>query len=749
MKRKDPVKIRVWVQETHAKPQSSWQVSLLTGLLLLSAVGSVVAGGWLAVRLILNPASLTWLSQFLPAWSREAARELQTLPEIQAEVQQAGQVAAAPLYFSTYAELTDQQAGFYDLLLPVLEPDPVCADRQVCRRLTELRVYRSGVSSKTDSLAYRLLDRIAVQGPEELAAIAPLTYTSPVTQGSTRILPLTTAQWIDGPSPPGIWLNLSGEWQRGSRVLYGLVLYYDPDRGQLNPLQTWSSVAGTLPHWQQITGNATPELVVDQSVGLEPQFQVFQVRSGRSAAQRIALEPISLTEAAFSDRTYTNGLLLARHGLWSGALVLLNTVKQRGTWPSAAQSQLDVIALHAKVTQTQADRDWASPTQQVLAQVMDGRWAKALNLLKAAHQSGYDVKNLLTSNADRIWDRVETALRVHPHQAELQQWGTLILAVQHNSTQAMAWLRRQPKPAATPAIDQTLALLNATPSPSGPATPPPAVPASATVPATPTALVGTVVPLDQVQPADWSGPQTVAFTPAPQQQWYRIQVVGLHDGRHWQRAVALQPKDPKLATNQLWQQFQHSSLQLIVWQGTMPVQQVPLTLQALQFRQGQLALLATGPALTPAADTVLTAVTPDTLHWTQSVNLHTLESLAQQYPNWQTTLIPQLWQRLKTAQLLPEDESDPLQTIGSWSVQAMEVTGKTPPEFVLTIAAPTTTPRTVIFSQQGALLYSDLSSRQSLITIAESTATQQPILLLSDDRGVFWQQWSDRTQKFE
>lgn len=746
MKRKLAVKTRVWIGETRATPKFNWKVALLISTLILTAVGAVAGGGWLAVRLMLNPASVTWLSRFLPDWSRFATRELQTLAEIQAEVQQTRQTAAAPLNFSTYPGLTSQQAGFYDLLLPVLVPDKACLNSRPCQRITELRVYRPDGSTARGAL-YRLIDRIAVQGPEELVAIAPLTHSSSVTQGSTRILPLTAAQWMDGASPAGIWLNLSGEWQRGSRVRYGLVLHYDPTQGQLNPLQTWSSVAGQFPRWQQITGSATPELVVDQSVGLEPQLQVFQVQRGRTAAQRIVLESVSLTEAPFAHRTYTNALLLARHGLWSEALALLKTVKQRGNWSAAAQAQLDVIALHAKITQAQADQDWASPTQQVLAQVMDGRWSEALNLMKSAHRSGYDVQNLLSSNADRIWERVEAALRVNARQADLQQWGMLVLAVQQNSTQAMAWFRKQPKPTTAPAIESTLALLNSTTRepalpPASPATPEPTA-------LLPTGLVGSVVPVPQVKPEEWSGPQPVAFTPAPQQQWYRIQTIGLHDGRTWQYPADLKETDEQGSTHRLWQQFQHSNFQLIVWQDTAPIQQVPLTLQALQVNQGRLFLLATGSALPNRENLTLTAVTTDTLNWTQSSSTQTLQILTQQYPNWRKTLIPTLWRQLRAAQLLPEVAADPLQTIGDWAVQTMEVTGAGPPEFVLTIEAEAAAPRTVIFSQQGNILYSDLSRRQSLVALAESAITQQPILILSNDQDLFLQQWSNQTQKFE
>lgn len=806
MKPKVPVKVRVWVTELKQSPskvpsQVSWRTKLLTVTMLTGAVSLILGGSWLAVRLIINPASLVWLTHVLPTWGSLDAVKPQTLDQIKAEVNQAGHQIGAPLHFSTYPGMTRQQAGFQDVLLPIVSPLKHCSQSnhqstqvnrssqtnrsnspagsgQNCAQIVELRIYHPIAGSKQTGkdLFYELADQITITGPEELTAIAPLAHTSTTTQGSTRHLPLTQIHFIHGTAPAGIWFHLSGEWKRGSRLLYGQVFQFDPQRNRLYSVQAWSSPAGQRPHWQQVTGDATAELVVDQSIGLEPKFQVYQLKPPRSLIQSVTLELISLTEAALSDRTYTNGLLMARHGLWSPAGQLLMTVKRTGNWSAAAQAQLDLVMLHAEVTQMQADRDWASPTQQILAQVMDGRWSKALNLLKTAHQSGYDVRNLLATNSERLWQRVETALRVNPRQRELQEWGTLILAVRQNRTQAIAWLRRQP-PASTAAkqtIEQTLALLQPSPLPSpipasvplAPTTASASTPVSATLPAASVGLIGSVTPINTVQTADWVGPPSLspanAPSLAPNQQWYRVDVIGLKRGQQWQPSLwsGLEVSSTTQQAQQLWQQLgfadpqsPDSQLQMVAWQGTTAAHTFPGQVKALQFRNGQLSLLTVGEPL-PASITpsAMVAITPSTLSWSQPSTVITLAELAQQQSVWKTRLMPQLWQDLQAAQLIPPvaEASDPLQILGPWSAQLMELTDDQQPEVVLTIEPAAGSPHTVIFSGQGSRLYSDLNApSDSLIAIAGPADSPLAMLIVKTAQGMSLQQWSKQNLRFE
>jgi hypothetical protein len=552
-------------------------------------------------------------------------------------------------------------------------------------------------------------------------------------------------------------------------VRYGQVVDYDPVRARLSLLQAWSSPAGQLPQWQQVTGSLTPELVVNQSVGLEPQFQVFQFKASRSLIQPTTLEPISLTAAALNDRSYENSLLLARNGLWSLALARLQAFKQSsaqsgtqsGIWSAAAQAQLDLIALHAEVTQAQADQDWASPTQQVLAQVIDGRWSQSLAELKSASESGYDIRSLLDTNSDRIWQRVETALRMNARQANLQTWGTLMLTVRQNQQQALTWLRKQPQvtPELTQSMQPLLTLLNPSSAPDAAPDSPPEIAAQP-----PLSLVGWVTPLTTLQPQDWTplakpgakpDAKSVTITAQPplRQSWYQIELKSLQTDQNRQKlaqpvakqSAAKQSAAKQSAANAPEQSIAPLSLQLGVWQNAAQVQSLPLTIKATQLKQGQLSLLGLSEALPSALKpSTLVAVTPN-ITWLQPKASLPLKELMQQ-PDWQP-LLPSLWQALTTARLISDPTADPLAAIGQWSVQRLALTGNPTPEAVLTLEPDAGSSRTVIFSNQK-LLYSDLQwPDQTLIGLVGEA--NRSMLLLQQGQSLVLKQWSAQTQQFE
>ncbi len=434
---------------TQARPQKtgSWKVNLLVTTLLLSAIVGVGGGGFLAAQFIFNPSALSWLPGNKLSGAEHSA---QTLKEIQAEAYKAGVFAGSPLYVSTYPGFQKGALGQDDFLLPIYASS-------MLEKLTELRVYRQiKIAEKT---VFELKDRVAIEGPSEAEAIAPLTASAHLIQGSDRLLALSEVDFVEGKAPAaGIWLQVSGEWARsGSQVVYGRVLHYDPLRSRFHTLLTWTSPAGELPRWQQITGSAQTELLVNQTVGLEPHFQVYQMKARQSMAEALQLEAIALTKPALSDRTYENALLLAQNGLWASAKELLELVKQNSSWSATAQAQLDLVKLHAQATKAQANRTWASPNQQILALLLDGRWTKALSQLKTAHQNGHDIINFLHANVDHLLPQVETSLIVNPGEADVLRWGTLMKAIQSNNRDAIVWLQKHQAPAD---VQQILALLN-------------------------------------------------------------------------------------------------------------------------------------------------------------------------------------------------------------------------------------------------------------------------------------------------
>ena len=415
--------VRVLVSQQPLPTQRrSLQQSGLPWVVAIATIFLLSGGSWFAARLIVNPGS--WLRGILPEWNQGA--NLQTLAGIRTEAAKAGQSVGQAIALANGT-----------VLLPILAPQPHC---QNCTQIAELRAYRASAQA-----SYELVDRLSTPGIEELMAIAPLTTSRVTSAGSSRKLPLTHITAMESPPDAAVWLCLSGEWQRSStQTLYGQIVRYDAQRDRLQPILNWTSPAAELPRWQQITGSATPELWINQSIGLEPQFQVYQVRSPNAPGKLVQLEAIGLTESVLEDSTYEHGLLLARNGLWSVALTSLQRAKtvQGSNWSAQAQAQLDLIALHAQQTQQQADRDWASPAQQITALLIDGRWAAAFDRLKAARANGYDIKSLLVANADLFWQRIDAALRVDSGQIEVQRWGTLLQAAQHDRPTAIAWLKQ-------------------------------------------------------------------------------------------------------------------------------------------------------------------------------------------------------------------------------------------------------------------------------------------------------------------
>ena len=707
--------VRVLVSQ---HPTSSQRRSLQRpGLPWAAAIATIVlltGGSWFAARLIVNPSS--WLRGILPEWNQGAG--LQSLAKIRAEAAKAGQTVGQAIALSNG-----------EVLLPILVPQPHC---QGCTQIVELRVYRSPTPAQ-----YELVDRLSIPGIEELMAIAPLTNSKVTSAGSSRKLPLTQIAVMES-APDAGWLCLSGEWQRGStQTLYGQILRYDPQRDRLQPMLSWTSPAAELPRWQQITGSATPELLINQSIGLEPQFQVYQVRSPNAPGKLVQLEAIGLTELALEDSTYEHGLLLARNGLWSAALQSFQRVKaaQSANWSARSQAQMDLIALHAQQTQRQADRDWASPTQQITALLIDGRWAAAFDRLKAAHTDGYDIKSLLVANADLFWMRIAASLRVDAGQVEVQRWGTLLQAAQHDRPTAIAWLKqtlKQTQPRlSVQQTQQIFALLDL------PADAPPIATA-----ATSLRLLGSATPIDRFNAADW-------FSPSPSLQakstqataWYEIQVLGFQQKTQWQRSPI-----PANQAAKVWSQLglsANSQIQLTA--GATGAQAIAATIQAIQIDHGSLHLLAS--AAPSGRSAALLAITPD-LHWLAPTSTLTLATLKQQQPQPAANLIQTLEAELQqNGQMLPVSTTAPSDEAPSgvapsdlttWSIDLLKLTGNADPEIVLTLNTDqpgVTAPRTLIFSSKGVLLYSDLQTPEQAIVAIVDLQGAMPALILQNSQG--------------
>ncbi|HEY9627754.1 MAG TPA: hypothetical protein V6C84_10670 [Coleofasciculaceae cyanobacterium] len=779
-----PVKVSIWVDELQPRRRGS----ALLAIMGIGAIGLLGWGSWLAVRLIVNPGSVSWLNDMLPEWGRFAlaGSTTQTWTEIAAEATQSGLALGEPIAISS------ESSSSQDILLPILAPQSRCRDKasanSACHQIVELRAYRPQ-KAELGQTKFERVDQLKVTGLEELMAIAPLKLVA--NPGSSRKLPLTQIALVEGTSPDtAIWLHLSGDWQRGSaEVKYGQLVRYDPRRDRLQTLLSWTSPAGQLPLWQQVTGSVVPELVINQSVGLEPQFQVYQVNLPRLPGEPLRLEAIALMESVSEQPRYVKGLLLARSGLWSLALKLLTEQTTPPDLKSATvQAQIDFITLHAHVTQAQADRNWASPTQAIAALAIDGRWAKALEALRSARSSGYDIKSLLAANAESLQRRVEAALRADPNQPLVRQWGALTVASQRDRTAAIAWLRQHPlssaasaseaaqqgRSPADPSIQQILALLDPLPIAAAPQN------SGDRSIAQPNSLqlIGAVSPLSTVRTGDWYSPRP--WTLPDRQAWYQIEILGLQDGQQWRRSPFDAPELRNLSVKALWQRLGLTSAK------TSPDAQVQIvagsegasttaSLKALRWSGGRLHLLA---AATPLSQHPTRPPIALTLPWLNPIDRLTLASLSQQQPQQTTALIQALEQQLQhvmqrppmaqpaehealsdkslaneplSNEALVQDEA--LAQIENWQIDRMELTGEGQPESVVTVETEMhpelTSARTLIFSSAGAVLYSDLTQPDQAIAAIVTSPSGVPILIVQKGQTHQIRQWSQSRQKFD
>ena len=414
-------------------------VANLTALSVLCGCAALMGGGaWLSYQLIVDPNGNRLVSQFVPEWSRlpTGSRDsIQTLDQIKASIRKLGFITGEPLPLTVDKS---RDNALPDLLLPVLVERTVNAStvcKNPCHQIVELRVYKRVQLPDRDSEKeqyFQLASSVNVEGPAESFVIADLGDSNSNNQASNQSLPLTELRRFDGKPPAsGIWFNVSGKLLRGDKKIpYGQVVRYNPSQNHLISLLDWASAAGQAPNWQQIVKAPNPQLAIDQTVGLEPKFTLYQIGSRKFVPNPVQLTPISLEEFAFNDETYKNGLRLANSGLWSPGLNVMRSAKIKAgqNWPAVAQAQLETIEFHAKITRAQAIASWASPGQQVLAELIDGRWSQALQVFEADPSNSHEISTTLKNDGGRIMNRVDAALRVNSADADVKAWGALIIA---------------------------------------------------------------------------------------------------------------------------------------------------------------------------------------------------------------------------------------------------------------------------------------------------------------------------------
>ena len=760
----------------------------------LLATGTLIVGSiWVGILWMIDPNSVVWLNRFLPEWTRIPITEEsppQTLTTIQDEVRQNGLIAGEPLSLDTGETL--QQTL---ILLPILKSQPNC--QTDCQKIVELRVYQPA-EWRSEQTTYNLVNQFTITEPEEYLVLSSLQGTEATEFGAYRSLPLTKLTRLDDKAPStGIWFNLSGEQVSGdSTIHYGQVIHYNPDYTHLSVMLEWTSPNEQPPTWRQITGDLKPELLINQTVGLEPRFKVYQIQPRKFVFNPIQLDEISLDQPALDNPTYRNTLMLARNGLWSVALKRLQSYQETNN-SATVQAQKDVIQLHAQFTQSQANQTWASPSQQILSYLIDGRWVEALQLFQVATRDPtfQEIVSLLKTDSGGLWQRVEAALKVYPDDSNVKAWGALILAAQQGRAQAIAWLNQLPSPNAEKTKAQIIkpddyaeivALLDYLDT--------------ALVQGSPTAsitshlsqIVGTAQKVTTVKPSDWLQPEdegttiplpttnnqqpTTNLQKDPQQVWYQIQVAAFNDGDRWrQNPFSDLPLPTVNRGKQLWQYLgldTDPQLQIAVWTSEGRQESTTATVQAVSYRGGIIQLLAAGNPLPSGTSTRPLAYSDTALQWLEpgSVSLSDLNQLQHQ---WVGQILPVLWRELansgkRSPQTAPS-LTTMLQEIGHWSIRPIDLTGNSQPEALITLyedlsgtskTLDTKQPinnvqrykaRTMIFSDKGVLLYSEFSkdASTSLTAIADLGDGQPPVLVLNGKNQYSLKRWSSQRQRLE
>jgi hypothetical protein len=740
----------------------------LSGMaLLLVGAGTLVGlSVWTSVVVILRPQPPRWLAQYWPGWSDpwgNAPR--QTLAEIEAEL--AAQQRSAGEWLDL-AQISDRPE-FADLkLLPILETRSPCSRN--CDEIVELRLY-SQPAGPAAADEWQLLHQLSVRGPTEATVLQALSTPDASASGSTYQLPLTTLRPLHDEALPGAWLTLTGRWQpQGSPILYGQMLYVNPQFRRITSLLNWQSPPGRLPSWHNIDQQGAPELLVNQTYGLEPDFQLYRVSNlqavgAHTRLEEITLKPLSLPTDEL-ESAYKNALFLAQRGLWSAAQTRLTQVKtQLATdWSDELEQQWQLVTLHGQFSAAQAERDWSQPSQKLLAWLLDGQWQAALQPIQE-NQTGFPkaVLPLLERDFSRVWPRLTATLQVEPDNQAARVWSALLLLTKEDEAAALKWLdapEESPLRQQFEAIAQTVTNPEPTPVIVWP-TAADAAPEAAIAPTTPAlfdGLIGEATALANPNLRDWQRPANgPSLTLAPGQQWYTITLRSGHQQQQWQ-PISFSTRLVEQPPSQLWQTLGLGPSATL--RGVDVTGGNPQTLEVLgaQWRGQQLTLLARGIA----TDRPLFVTTPGLWQRVAAVNPTGLAGWLQAEPTIRDRLLPTLQNHLGFD---PESLSTTLQqqanAVPPWAtVRQVNLMGGNPPELILTLspellasqglAAAGQQPTELIVTAQGELLYSSVWSGSGARLVGWiQPASQQSVLVITEGDRPQFLFWSPQNRRFQ
>ncbi|HIK26975.1 MAG: hypothetical protein N3E45_07785 [Oscillatoriaceae bacterium SKW80] len=764
--------------------QGKLSTALIVSIAFFSGISAIAAGAWFSLKLILTPEQINWVDEYLPETDSiplsNSKNPPQTFAEIQKQLQEEGLFTPAllPLNSKT-AELPESELASFQLMqvmVEALQPKSLLC-QSPCQQLYELRIYETVAppNNKASKEPYfRLLSQMPVQGPAESFVLDSLTDSDSKKQGSSKSLPLTALEPLQGEAPAtGIWLNFTGHRLESEKAIsYGQIFHFYPEKANLSLMLQWTSPAGKLPTWQEVTGAGKPELVITRATGNEPSFQVYQIESRNFLLNPIALEEISLKQPVLENPVYRQALQLARSGLWIPAVKLMEALKQERqkkgeSWPQAVQAQLDVIKLHALEIQKQFNISSTEPEERAIALLIEGRWHEALKIFEEDLENSYKIALALKADKGSLEKRLDKALKIFPKQIELKAWGALIRAAKQGSPRARQWLEEQQNNTSgtVERVRELLERMDVALS-------------EATLINHPGKLVGLALPVEQVNNDDWLLPKKDEILQLEKGQiWYKVQVAAFHDGQNWRRAPFNQLNLPRIyPQRRLWRILGLNldpKIQISVWMPDGQQKLVSATVKALWFDKGIVQLLASGE-ITPAGYSAGAlkprpiAFSVDRFRWLQPDSI-ILGDLNQQQPAWVMAILTNLWGDLQKARRVTERAMPNLEELlkqsSDWVVQLIDVNNNNLPDAVLTLRADVfanlqqpgaalqgnAATRTLIFDDVGDLIYSEFTTHatQSLTGFADLEDGGAVALVVDSPNGYMLKRWNAKRQIFE
>ncbi|WP_353930983.1 hypothetical protein WJM97_22435 [Okeanomitos corallinicola TIOX110] len=754
--------------------QSGWRSRFLSALALMvlfSSAGLIITCGWISILFILDPKQVVWLNDFLPTGAKINVSKTEipkTLAEIQNSLKKQNRITGESLSLESTKTKNNQQLNLF--LLPIFQRRNNC--RSNCQELVELRVYQ-----RSREIEFRLhpephyhqVKQLEINGLTKFFVESPLgkNVSNADSQDKEVYLPLTEIKAFDHTkSLPGFWFYLRGEHQKDNQTIaYGQIIHYNPQLRSLEQMLSWKNPNGQLPKWQQIMGSDTEELVIDQTVGLEPRFQLHQIKPGELVSNSLFLEPINL-KPVIKGFGYESSLLLARNGLWTPAEAWLTSLqKELGkSFPEYVQAQINLIRLHSQFTKVQANKNWASPSQKVLTNLIDGRWEQGLDVLISSPDSGREIFNLLQADRGMLWNRATVALRLNPDRKAVLAWSYLILTVQRGEKRANDWLEAQPKVnrETFTYLQDLLVKLN-----------------DEIKNTHPSQIIGGVQKITTVKYADWLPVDGKAeMVVEDDKVLYQVDVSAFQDGKNWISYPFTNFALPKIQTSLFWIKTlgisSDGNIQIAVWLPNGEQQVNTATIKAVQMRDGELKLLVVGDPIVENQDSSVQhkplAFTTAALEWLQPSPI-SLEALAQVNMEAVEAALPKFWNALQESGDISTDQllslAEIWEKMREWPVQMIDVTQDGKPDLVLTISNSAIAsltesrnetsnkkleerPRTMIVSATGEVIYNDFTtSKQTLTAIAKLNSDQSIALLVENGDQYKIRRWSETNQRLE